>query len=518
MPTFRVEEGAPWPEILPARLPEWLARAGPDFLVRQRWYGAKGSPITELTLLDAAPFRLQTETVPAAAFCLVQTQSATGKDVYCLPLALAGVRAALPESAVLAGIERGDERLRLADALQLPAFRQAWLDWLRKGTTLAGRAGVFQAHHAASALKISGECSRLVGAEQSNSSIIYSDPQETPRLIVKLYRRLSAGINPDYETTAFLAASGQFPYLAAWRGGMEYRPDAASSPEAIRSLAMAQDYVPNQGDGWSWLLGQLGAAAKNPQALPLAALPDIARLGEITAAMHRALAAGRDHPDFAPQPFSAGYAARFERQLIALTREVAAELRLRLSSLDAATRQWAQTILPALEPGRRLPAELAHTIELIRIHGDYHLGQVLRTAGDFVVIDFEGEPARPPEERRWRACALKDAAGMLRSLDYASITLERQLIAEAAAPQPQLKAALSAWNQAARAAFWNAYRQALAVVPARLLPESPQLAQAALEAFEWEKAVYELGYELRHRPDWVGLPLAGLARLASSST
>ncbi len=537
MPLLEVKDGRAWPERLLSRLPEWLAAAGAEFLARQRWYGAKGSPIISVEALDWALLPDAGQDGAAFAMCLAKVKSAIAADWYFLPLALVPPDAALPDTAVVAWIEAAGERRCLGDALHAPAFRRLWLDWLRGHGDLAGRAGIFQARSEPQ-WREPLPSSRPAGVEQSNSSLIYADADARPRLVLKAFRRIAAGVNPDYEMTRFLSAAGRFPHLATWRGGVEYRRPGEAEP---RVLVLAQDFIPNQGDGWIWLLKKLEAAAAEGEHSPAgAALPELSRLGEITAAMHLALASDRVSPAFAPRPFDAAYAASWSRQLSELARNAAGELRLRLPELGGEVRSLGESLLPALENGAlRLPAELEGEIELIRIHGDYHLGQVLRTrAGaegeDFVVIDFEGEPARPPEERRRHACALKDVAGMLRSLDYAATAVERKLASsQPAAPAANFPAALRAWNQFARTAFTNGYWQQMTASPARLVPSAPpgkspqalaalnaagQRLQAALDCFEWEKAVYELGYELRNRPDWVALPLAGLHRLLQPKT
>src|SRR5487761_164095 len=285
MPTHSVDEEQTWAKILPENLPEWLARDGAEFFARQRWYGAKGSRITAIKTLDCALLPNSSRMTGGAIFalCLAEIHAAAGAETYFLPLALAPADAELPESCILAEIQGRRDRRRLADALFLPGFRESWLSWLLYGGSLPGRKGIFAARapqggdhstdHAEDKDTTSGMASsRLAGVEQSNSSLIYADARQKPRLMLKIFRRIAAGLNPDYEITVFLSAGGQFPNLAAWRGGVEYLADETEP----RVLAMAQDYIANQGDGWNWLLGRL-LAAEEPASLAQTALPELRR-------------------------------------------------------------------------------------------------------------------------------------------------------------------------------------------------------------------------------------------------
>jgi maltose alpha-D-glucosyltransferase / alpha-amylase len=275
------------------------------------------------------------------------------------------------------------------------------------------------------------------------------------------------------EISSFLDAAG-FRHVPPVAGWIEYCPAEASA-----ATAMVQGLVPARGDAWEWMLDRLGAQSRGPAE----ALAAVAQLGGITAELHAALRSRPDAPGFEAGPATqedlVAWHAGAERQLAAAQDAV--------RGVDAER-------LKRLAPGaQRALDAIPRTSGAIRsrIHGDLHLGQLLATESGFVVVDFEGEPARPLGERRLPASPLRDVAGMLRSLDYAARTVEREAGS----------ADLSAWLCDARAALLAAYGDA---ADADLL-----------RAFEVEKACYEVRYEANNRPDWVWLPLQALERLVA---
>ncbi|MGH9263433.1 MAG: maltokinase N-terminal cap-like domain-containing protein [Acidimicrobiales bacterium] len=328
------------------------------------------------------------------------------------------------------------------------------------------------------------ERSRVMGAEQSNTSLVYDE-----RIILKLFRRVQPGHNPEVEITEALAAEG-FSNVAE---------PLATLRSGDYDLAILQPFLAGAVEGWALALTSLRDlfGMHDTASIPVINLdappppPDpgqaggdfsgeAARLGAVTGEMHVALADafGRHHAD------SGAWAASIEKQLAVL-------------GPDDIDRRGAQAILDQLanlDPGYA-----------IRVHGDYHLGQVLRTDAGWYVLDFEGEPARPLEERRRPSSPLKDVAGMLRSFHYASAVARTERGMEA------LKDLALAWEDRNRQAFLRGYLRAAG--PAGILPPDPECVDAVLAAFELEKAVYELGYERAYRPDWEGIPLSALRRL-----
>jgi maltose alpha-D-glucosyltransferase/alpha-amylase len=244
------------------------------------------------------------------------------------------------------------------------------------------------------------------------------------------------------------------------------------------------------------------------------ALDEVHQLGEVTGQLHAALASEPGQPAFRPEPITGEDARRWRRALVQDLERLTAEITVASERMPPAHRAALEALVdarPRIERAADHLVPLADgTAHKIRCHGDYHLGQVLKTADSFVVIDFEGEPARSVDERRAKQCPLRDVAGMLRSFDY---VVEAALAALPEAGRARLRPALEAWERLAAGAFLSAYMMAAGKSPERLLPRSPEVVRRACAAFELEKACYELRYELNNRPDWIGIPLAGIWRL-----
>jgi maltose alpha-D-glucosyltransferase/alpha-amylase len=385
-------------------------------------------------------------------------------------------------------------------------------------------------------------------AEQSNTSILFGT-----QLILKLFRRLQPGENPDVEIGRFLTETAHFPRIAPFLG--EISLFAASGEKS--TVAMLQGLVANQGDGWQWFADQISkfftaiAQRPMPPAVPTAsflnerdtppeaaqyapaALGAAALLGRRTAEMHLALATPTDNPAFAAETFAAEDLERDARRIDAQITSTLEALRVKLSTLkDSIADDAALLLSRRIDLFARANAITSQSAagQRIRIHGDYHLGQTLRTriainepgsdategAGDFVVLDFEGEPARPLAERREKQSPLKDVAGMLRSLSYAAHSGLNKYFAENpdvehAPASKRVTAWAMLWQNSVSSAFLKSYRETIAVNPA-LLP-SPQQSQALLGAYLLEKALYELLYELNNRPAWLRIPLSGILAL-----
>jgi len=337
---------------------------------------------------------------------------------------------------------RGGRGRYLLPEIETEAQRRGWYELLAQGARIAGSRGevVFEPLEA---LPEPAE-SQLLGVEQSNTSVRYGAS------VLKFIRRLQAGENPDFEIPLGLHARTAFRHVPKPLGRVLYR-----EPDAETTLAVLQAFVANQGDGWGWVHAQ----AEVPEAA-------LRQLGRRTAELHAALGAAFD-----AEPMDHADIARWRAR--ALAEADAPELAPHAALLAS----WRERLR-----GGDAGLESLVGQNKTRIHGDYHLGQVLRTEDDWVVMDFEGEPARPMEERRQKGSPLQDVAGMLRSFGYAAAAL-RQV----------------EWEAAARAAFLDGY--------------GPIAAPGALRFFEIEKAVYELRYEINHRPEWVAIPLAGLQGL-----
>ena len=376
-------------------------------------------------------------------------------------------------------------------------------------------------------------------AEQSNSAILFGD-----KFILKTFRRLESGTNPDLEINRFLAEH-EFPYAPPLVGGLEYR--AKDGTET--SLAILSGFVPNCKDSWEYTLDALGRyyervgslpeelhEASKVEGQPLDAveteLPvvitervgtylEAARLlGERTAAMHLCLASDKEDKHFAPEPFNPFY----QRSMFQSMRNMAVEnlglLRRGLKTVPPAVHTEAEKV-SALEPEimKRLRAvvDMRITGMRLRVHGDYHLGQVLHTGKDFLIIDFEGEPARPLSERRLKRTPIRDVAGMLRSFHYAAYAaLFIQL--EHGGINPETLSRIEPW-----ARFWTHWTSVVflkaylgSARQGEFLPKNIKELKALLEANLINKALYELGYELNNRPAWLRIPLQGILQLVES--
>ena len=495
----------PGPTDSRAAFAEAIARAVPAYLPAQRWFGDKTRTISAARLADAALVEVGPD-VLALALVSVAFAGGDGAD-YLLPLALTG--ADLPTAAVLATVEEPAGTRRLADALALSAGRAWFLDRLAAGGRDPGQRGDFAwrpgADLAAHLAAARAGSSRVSGAEQSNSAVVYGGA-----LLLKVFRKLQPGLNPDIEVGRFLTERSSFRNLPPLLGDLTYRPADPALPEI--SLAMAQPFVPSVGDGWQVMLDRLTAtldadadSTPDDDAVALAR-----RLGQRTAQLHLALAGDPSDPAFAPEPISAADADRWAGDLAAAVDRTIADLHARAESLPSLLRDHLLRLRPD-DPeltGRSASFVALVGIAKTRVHGDYHLGQTLVTAdGDVVILDFEGEPARPLAERRAKTSPLKDVAGMLRSFAYARAAAQRT--ASRSLP-PASEARPGAWEAAARAAFLDAYLAETRPARAPFLPTDAAAFHAALAAWELDKAVYEVNYELNNRPDWLALPLASL--------
>jgi maltose alpha-D-glucosyltransferase / alpha-amylase len=450
---------------LSLREPE-LVRALPGYLHRQRWYRGKSRRIQELTIVDSVP-------IAGAQLKVIEVRYDEGEpDTYALPLCREA------EGAVV-------------DALSEPGFNAELLEAITRKRRFPGRVGDLLALPAPQLARLRGSDGELAphlsSAEQSNNSVVFGE-----RLIMKLFRRVEAGINPDLELQRFLTDRG-FPNIAPVAGALLYR----RGRQQTSALAVLQAYVPNQSDGWSHALDMLATGDRGAieRYQPFAAL-----LGRRTGELHVALSSHPKDPAFAPEATTMLATRSIYQSIRTPALQVMRQLKRQLTRLPDDAREEAEAVV-ALESKLlpRLRALLNRPISAhrIRCHGDYHLGQVLFTGGDFVIVDFEGEPLRPLPERRLKRWASKDVAGMLRSFTYA---------AEAAAVEFGEE-----WAERASTAFLRAYWEAAGSAPfASAKAEERRL---LLDAMLIEKALYELSYELDNRPEWVRIPLRGLRRL-----
>ena len=509
-----------YPELrrsLPAQLPA--------FLVGRRWFGGKARQIRATELVDVIPIR----STDASAFLLVvAVKYADGAgETYAVPLLrteqTAGAAAAAGHAALKIDAPKSGGSIVFTDALQNEAFLSMLFELIQRQEVLPGEKGELRGLQTSAFARMYPASSanlrpRPVGAEQSNSSTIYGD-----RLILKFFRRVEAGINPDLEIGNFLTEKAHFAHIAQVAGSLQYW--TRDGKQMVQGILQA--FVPNQGDAWSYTLRSLADfyAAGPAQTLPAgdsaaAYLASAGLLGQRTAEMHLALASDPHDRAFAPEPFTMEFQRTLENSMLELVKRVFTLLREKISSLPTAWQSRASDLAGReREIAGRFQSALSRPIAATRtrIHGDYHLGQVLYTGSDFVIIDFEGEPARPLAERRNKRSPLQDVAGMLRSFHYAAFAPLLAAVGEKPAPAEdagRLSSWAEAWNARVADRFLASYYDTAGA--ASYLPENREEAQKLLDLHLLEKAVYELGYELNNRPTWVGIPLQGIARLLAS--
>jgi 1,4-alpha-glucan branching enzyme len=533
LPTLAVGGVWNWDNILAGAASGALAAAMAKAIASRRWFGAKTRVIESLDMVDAIGVS------PSVRLLLARIHFSRGPDeIYQVPLAFAddASRARLlgeNTPAWIRVVAADGRRLGvLYDPLGELDFCRRLLALFESTGSLAGSAGELIARRTSSFDRLRGEPSanlepKPVRAEQSNSSVIFGE-----RLILKIFRRVEMGLNPDLEISDQLTRQhfAHTPPLAGW---MEYRP----ARQEHWTLAMLQAFVPNQGDAWRFTLEWLSkslAKATSASAVPSLpgegicraaqhAIPPAAKaafgeflssaelLGKRTAEMHLALSADADNPAFVPETFSEADRREYSHRCTAAARSTFELLTDSLSRLSGHVAERAARVLArepaALDWFARLADEPAGVAK-IRCHGDYHLGQVLTTGNDFMIIDFEGEPARSISERRLKQLALRDVAGMIRSFHYASCTAAASRDQAAEAWIAEWTRSWYAWSSVA---YLAAYRRTAG--HAVFLPHSIDQFERLLDSCLLEKALYELRYELNNRPDWVYLPLAALEEL-----
>jgi predicted trehalose synthase len=448
-------------------LPQLDEQVLSDWLVQQRWFGAKASQVTHLGMLTAVP--LGSPDPPLFAVALLEARFPAG--THELYQVLLGARPR--EEGWTRGVigEAGD--WTLYDALADPEETAVLGEMLAAGTEVYGSNGVVRFHWLDSTAPPGGRV-RAMGAEQSNSSIVFDE-----RLVLKVFRRVEAGDNPELEMLRFLQAH-DFANIARLAGWFDFNGELMDA-----TLGVMQHFVVGGRDGWELALDNVD----DPR------LFDRLRdLGRVTGEMHSVLGSDPTDPAFAPEePHEDSLAL-----LVATIDEQIERVFVDLPDTEAVA-----SIRGRGEEVRDRLQALSHVGvggKVIRHHGDYHLGQTLLDGERWVILDFEGEPARPLLERRRKRSPLRDVAGMLRSFAYVASAVE----AQRGKPAPEN------WEAAARDAFLEPYFEA---VEPTLLPASQGGIQKLLEIFELEKAVYELRYEVNNRPDWVRIPVAGILRL-----
>ncbi|MEC9487002.1 MAG: maltose alpha-D-glucosyltransferase [Prosthecochloris sp.] len=512
----------------------------PEYLRNCRWFGGKARKILRTTIRERLPFKGLQQT----CCLLVEVSYASGhNEIYQLPVTF------LPEEQLdtddalflkqaICMVRIGDEKGFLCDAVFQQEFHRFLLGMILDRKSQKGHAGRLVADRGAELDHYLQEEeeeleSVLFGSEQSNTSIMFGHT-----LSLKLYRRISSGVSPEIEICRALTEQTDYESAPAYLGSLNYTRGRRDQ----YAMGILQNYIPNEGDAWTVTLHYVHRFYEEVLAMPQdetavpqlpstggerADMPDVmhsligeiyldmvTRLAERTAGMHLALADHTLGPEFAPEAFTSLYQRSIYQSMREQVKRGMVLLKEQLRTIPEDYEELARTIL-AHE--RDILGQLEHIknrkvlASKIRIHGDYHLGQVLYTGRDFVIIDFEGEPARSLSERRIKRSVFRDLAGMMRSFHYAAFNVLIQDRSIRPEDIETLEPWAELWSFYTGQHFYDVY--AAAVQGRGLIPEDPQEQYLLLKGYLMDKAIYELNYELNNRPEWVGIALKGLQRL-----
>lgn len=541
---------AEWDAIFYDGRQAWLEKVLPDFMRPRRWFGGKARKIKQTRLRDAVLLPVGQN---RAYLTMVDVEYVEGaNETYMLPMAFATgnrVDQLITDwrHLVLARLHlhSGGETGVIYDPLIDRDFCRALLDLItgRKRLSTINGGEITACPTRALRTLINGADNlepQVVRAEQSNSSVIFGN-----RLILKLFRKVDSGLNPDLEIGRYLTEERSFPHTPPVAGALEY----VRGKEEPLTLGILQGFVVNEGNAWDYMLEAVRRYYDEVLARPeleapvtlttIATLldatgrpaPELADLlftdhlerarvlGQRTAELHLALATG-EKPNFQPEVFSTLYQRSLYQSMRSLTTQVFQSLRKQLKQLPESVRADVERVLAHEEALiARFQRITGSKIEAMRtrIHGDYHLGQVLFTGKDFMIIDFEGEPVRPISERRIKRSPLCDVAGMLRSFQYAAYAALFSCTSNMAVTEAEalrLRRWADFWYFWVCAAYLRGYFQQ--AVGAAFLPPNRVDLETLIEVYLLEKVVYEIGYEMNNRPTWLSIPLSGILRQVAS--
>jgi len=504
----------------------------PNHIRNSRWFGSKARTFRNLKVIEQVDFSSDADDT-RLWFVEVNYLDAPA-ETYAVPVKIASsemahsIRQNAPQ-AVIAHFA-GSDGVILCDAIWDPKFRAKLFDVIVKHRTLPARSGHFAgfatAEPGSQKFEFSGN-SQVLSAEQSNSSMLFDN-----KFFLKLYRKLEYGINPDVEITRFLTEQTNFPNVPAFIGALEYHR-AKAEPTVV---CLLQQAVANEGDVWTLTMDAVGryydrvlerkADLQNEIAPPGTLLEELIGgvypekvkvMAQRTGELHLALASRSDNPAFAPEPFNTMAQRSVYQSMRTSLRRAFTSLEKKLPDVPAEFRDEAKEVLAAeneiLAREKRSLNRRTNGAK-IRIHGDYHLGQLLYTGKDFVILDFEGEPARPLSDRKMKRSPLRDVAGMMRSFQYVAYSALWQP-AMRQEDVPFLERWADLWYREMSSVFLQGYLNTTA--GAIFIPKNSDDLQIIVESYLLDKAVYEIAYELNHRPNWVLIPVRGIKQILQAA-
>lgn len=531
-----------------------LESAAPAYLRRQRWFGSKSREISRVSLRDYA---VLSERPCFYVLTVIQASyEDSSSETFYLPLVL-GLEASIEPASgigpndILAVLDSDSGPALIYDALADRAFCKEFLRLIAEVHRVSAEDGAFEFSRVASVgeryLQLPADATtsvRRVTTEQSNSSVIYGIADHAV-LIMKCFRKIESGVNPDLEISHFLTTKTGFGNVPLLAGYTVYRGrDGFMGPVVI-----LQTFVASTGNCWDYTIRHVkgyyeqafrqrntyfhltGEADNVPSQRLLEEnrlwqatrqfaggyAGEIAKLGQITADLHLALVSDRSDPCFCPEPITPldveGWMATMRDHL----RRGMDTIRRRIDQYPQPIQEDLANILSKEHTYAEKINDLCLLsdggVEKARHHGDYHLGQVLKTDGEFVILDFEGEPARPLSERRAKVSPLKDVAGMLRSFSYAAYAGLLDAAGWSFKTMEEMEPWAAAWHALVSRSFLEGYLDRISSGGARLLPDSMDATHKVLSVYQLDKAIYELSYEINNRPEWLPIPVKGMSRL-----
>jgi maltose alpha-D-glucosyltransferase/alpha-amylase len=495
----------------------------PGHLARTRWYPERSAKVIHPTLISAIPFCDIGDNRPWLAFFETTERAATMR--YVMPMQIEWMRFDRERynPRALAAVRQGAREGTLLDVATDSIFIALLLRNLRETLTIEenGLRLEFRPTSKFSDGPVKPpQHVRAVETEQSNSTALVDNTY-----VVKVYRKLEAGINPEVEVGLFLTEVAGFANTPALLGSVTIIEGNTRS-----AVAVVHAFVENQGDAWTVTSAYLDRFVEEQRLLATSEHPSkseeqvpylryMSQTGRRVAEMHLALAGASEIVDFVPEPVQPADVEQWIENVTARAERVFDDLKKQRDTLKEADRTLVdQALAYRATLHERLRALLPPDIDGLKIrhHGDFHLGQMLIVKDDIFIIDFEGEPRRSLDERRRKAPAARDVAGLIRSIDYSATAALERALKLTPDENGRLAAALAKWRDDSTAAFLAAYRETM--TNALIWPADPQAAERMLNFFLLEKVLYEIGYELAHRPDWLRVPLTGMIRILSQDT